>query len=31
MNGGYEALGRMAHEWVVRGLVPVSMSIAVRG
>ncbi len=31
MNGGYEALGRAAHERVVRGLVPVSMSIAMQG
>ncbi len=31
MNGGYEALGHAAYEQVVRGLVPVSMSIAVQG
>jgi len=31
MNGVYEALGCMAYKWVVRGLVLVSMSIAVQG
>ncbi len=29
MNGDYKALGHVAYEWVVRGLVLVLMSIAV--